>query len=71
MSAFRVTVTGCGFAVSNEPAGAGTLTIGNSLVSGNGTAFDSLGTNFFSLGNNQLSSNTFEASGTVTTVGGK
>ncbi len=71
MSAIRVTVTNCEFAVSNEPSGSGTLTIGNSQIFGNGTAFDSFGTSFFSLGNNQLSNNAFDASGTITTVGGK
>ena len=71
MSAIRVTVSGCSFAISNEPSGSGTLTIGSSMVSGNGTAFDSLGANFFSLGNNQLSDNMFEMSGTITPVGGK
>ncbi len=71
MSVIRATVSDCGFAISNEPTGSGTTTVGNSMVSGNGTAFDSLGTNFFSVGNNQLSDNTFDASGTITTVGGK
>jgi Right handed beta helix region len=71
MSVTRVTVSGCSFAISNEPSGSGTLTIGSSMVSGNGTAFDSLGTNFFSLGNNQLSDNMFDTSGTITPVGGK
>jgi nitrous oxidase accessory protein NosD len=71
ISASRVTVTGCAFAVSNEPAGSGTLTIGYSTIAGNGTAFDSLGTSFFTLGNNQLGNNTFDASGTIITIGGK
>lgn len=68
MSITRVTVTGCDIAIGILSAGL--MTISNSMVSGNNTAFAQSGPGaFHSLGNNHLSSNTNDTVGTITTIG--
>jgi hypothetical protein len=71
VSATRVTVTDCQWAFNNEPTSNGTLTVSNSMVTGNVYGFLRQSGSFLSLGNNHVSGNQFDTSGTITTIGGK
>ena len=71
ISATRVMVTGCTYAIYNEPSGAGTTTVSNSMISGNAYAFLQQTGTFNSLGNNHLSENTNPNVGTITLIGGQ
>ena len=62
INAVRVNVTGCLFAIINEPF-SGTTTVGYSTVSGSGVAFEQDSGSFYSLGNNQLSDNGIDSGG--------
>ena len=66
----RATLTACDTAIGISDAG--TISVSNSMVTGNNTAFAQTapGT-LLSLGNNHLSGNTTDAVGTITTIGGK
>ncbi len=72
ISATRVTVTGCSFAISNEPlAGAtGTTTVSSSTVVGNDYGLYNSGGTFDSLGNNHVDGNINPSLGTITIIGG-
>jgi hypothetical protein len=72
VSATRLTVNRCANAFINgalDPAI--TTTVGNSMVTGNSVGFHGQAGAFQSLGNNQLSGNTTDTVGTITTIGGK
>ena len=67
--AVRLNITGCLFAIINEPF-SGTTTVGYSMVSGSGVAFEQDSGTFYSLGNNQLSDNgTDSGGGPITPLG--
>ena len=68
ISATRVTVTHCVEAFHNDPQGAGTTTVSNSMVSGSGIGFNNASGTFLSLGNNHVSGNTNDKAGVVTTI---
>lgn len=71
MSATRVTVTDCAEAFENEPFSGGTMTVSNSMVTGNSYGFYRLTGTFYSLGTSQVGGNTFDTQGVITTIGGK
>ena len=70
VNAIRVNITGCLFAIINEPF-SGTTTVGYSMISGSGVAFEGDSGTFYSLGNNQLSANGTDYSGSITPIGMK
>ncbi len=67
ISAIRVNITRCLFAIVNEPF-SGTTTVGYSMVSGSSVAFENDSGTFYSLGNNQLSDNGTDYSGSITPI---
>jgi hypothetical protein len=70
ISGSRVTITGCQYAVINEPFTDGTLTVSNSMVTGNQYGFYRVNGTFQSLGNNHVSGNaTADTSGAITPIG--
>ena len=71
INAIRINVTGCLFAIINEPF-TGTTTVGYSMVSGSGVAFEQDSGTFYTLGNNQLSDNgTDYGGGSISLIGMK
>ena len=69
----HVTVTECGYAIYNQPDGAGTMTVSNSIVAGNGFGFDNYGSpgTFNSLSTNLLSGNVMDTTGTIAHISGQ
>jgi hypothetical protein len=70
VSATRVTVSGCLVAIANAATVSGTTTVSNSMITGNAFGFYNFGGTFNSLGTSQLSGNTTDTFGTITTIGG-
>jgi len=70
ISASRVSVTGCLFGIINQSS-SGTMTVTNSIVTGNVDGFHNFSGTFNSLGNNNVSGNTNDIQGGITTIGGK
>ena len=70
ISVTRVTVTNCSTAIINEPATAGAMTVGNSLVTGNANGFVQLSGLFRTLGTSQVYDNSVATTGAISSVGG-